>query len=156
MDKFLNIGGKVINLDNVTAMYDGKCDNHAAVTVRFTSDANRIQFSGEDRALLLAWMARQERLLSAQDHMRQQIVNDAFNPFIDTDKLTAIYSLFNDIPGHERLVLCLESEEVGCVRAKDNLSELLVSWKSAIEAVGRLHAYHQGVQDAMDGDEALP
>lgn len=149
MPEFLSIGGKVVNLAAVVAVYDSVVDDRATTTMRFAGDDNYIRFRGEDRALLLAWMARQERLLSEQDEMRRQIVSDAYNPFIDEEKLTVIYSLFCEIATHGDLLLCLESEEVGSIRYKADTS-IAVEWTNAVEAVDRLHAYRLSLRAGED------
>lgn len=102
------------------------------------------QFFPAEYAALKAYMARQERLLNDDEHRIACIVNNAFDPFIDTERLTAIYSLFSEIQTRENLLLCLESEEVGSIRLKGDLS-VVVAWENAVEAVDRIHAYRQEV-----------
>ena len=148
MAKFLNIGDKVINLDQVTTMIDGlDYDDNAELKVRFSGETSIVVFRGDDRERLLTWMNGQDRLHNLEERRISSIVRSAFDPFIDTDRLTTIYSLFNEIPGHEHLLLCLESEEVGSVRTKEMVSEVLVSWNSGIRAVDRLRAYRDSMQE---------
>lgn len=80
-------------------------------------------------------------------------MDGVFNPFVETDKLTAIYSLFNEIPDHEQLLLCLEDEDHGSIRIKeeDGTAGLpVVSWRSALEAIDRIHAYRESLIPGYD------
>lgn len=89
-------------------------------------------------------------LLDPTNARRRQIVGDAFDPFID-DRFTAIYSLFQQIPTHEQLLLCIETDEVGSVQRKDN-RQVVVIWENCKQAIDRITAYRQQVEEAVSVD----
>lgn len=150
----------VVNLDDVAATihdesgFNSVSGQTPSVTVYMAGGAQiTVLKSDPNYQLWLDFMNRQQPLLSTQDQRRQSIVDGVFNPFVETDKLTAIYSLFAEIPERETLLLCLESEEIGSIRIKeeDGTAGLpVVEWQSAVEAVDRIHAYRESLVPGYD------
>lgn len=95
------------------------------------------------------FIARQQPLATNKEKRIRDAVADAYDPFIN-EKIVDIYALFCTIPLHDEMLLCLESDEVGGIRRKDDPSCVLVSWESAVEAVDHLHSYRASLR-AGDG-----
>lgn len=149
----------VVNLEGVAAIthdasgFNSVSGQAKSVTIHLAGAQITVLERDPNYQLWLDFMDRQNSLLSTQDQQRQNIVDGVFNPFVETDKLTAIYSLFNEIPDHSSLMLCLEDEDHGSIRRKEAFGipgVSIVVWQSAIEAVDRLHAYRDALAEHED------
>lgn len=144
--------GAIVSLDHVAAIFhDANGFNSASghtksVAISLVGGAMvTVLETDPNYQRWLDFMDQKPPLKSSEDERREQIVNGAFDPFIDSDKLTTVYSLFDQIPVHDGLMLCIESEDIGSVRSKTDPSRVYVEWHSAIEAIDRLHAYRESV-----------
>src|SRR5690348_12765077 len=121
--------GAVIDLEKLASVV---CDESGFASINGHTKSVTIHLVGsppvvvtendENYTRWLDWLSSKQPLKTGVEAGRERIISDAFNPFIDDEKLTVIYSLFNDIPTHSELLLCLESEEVGAIRYKADLS----------------------------------
>lgn len=142
----------VIDLDSIVAIFhdasgfqslDGKS---RSVTIHLNGGTVvTILESDPHYAYWLAYMRRP----SLEDVRSREIVNAAFDPFLH-EKFQSIYLLFQEIPEHEELVLCVETDEIGTLRHKSDLSEIVLSWASTVEAVDCLHSYKVALEEGAE------
>lgn len=145
----------VINLEHVASVFHYASDSHSisqskSITIHLVGGSTvQVLESDPNYKRWIDFIARQQPLATNREKRIREAVADAYDPFIN-EKIVDVYALFCTIPLHDELLLCMESDEVGSVRRKNDPSCVLVSWESAVEAVDRLHAYRMDLRAGED------
>lgn len=147
--QFVRLGGLLVDLEQCALQVGTETGGGLGIMVILHTQILHTFFENkepDEYAALKSYMDQQPTLadvLAEQENQRRRnVIDAAFDPFIDSDKIMNLYSLFYDLPDHRRLVLCIESEDMGSIRQRGSYEPVL-SWDNVHEAIDLLASYRK-------------